>query len=116
LEEISMEDSLIGEIFFLIVAAGVGWALKGVFPRWFKKDEDNIENSLSIGMSVQATEDINMGTGGIFVTLHEGKRFRGLNRTGRMVKRGEILTVIDIHGILPAVGNKKATPPFSRLR
>jgi hypothetical protein len=108
-----VEDSLIGEIFLLIVGGGIAWALKGLFPRWFKKNEDNI---LSIGMSVQAAEDVNMGSGGVFVTLHEGKRFRGVNRAGRIVKRGEILTVIDIHGVLPAVGNKKATPPLSKSR
>jgi hypothetical protein len=111
-----VEDSLIGEIFLLIVGGGIAWVLKGLFPRWFKKDEDNIENILSIGMSVQAAQDINMGSSGIFVTLHEGKRFRGVNRAGRIVKRGEILTVIDIHGVLPAVGNKKATPPLSKSR
>jgi hypothetical protein len=111
-----VEDSLFGEIALLLGSLVVGWVLKGLFPRWFKKDSDNIEDMLFIGMSVQATEDINMGSGGIFVTLHEGKRFRGVNRAGRIVKRGEILTVIDIHGVLPAVGNKAANPPLNRSR
>jgi hypothetical protein len=64
-----MEDSLIGEIFFLIVAAGIGWALKGLIPAWFRKDPkpNYVPAKLNIGTLVQATKDVYQDRIGTFV-------------------------------------------------